>query len=174
VIGLPTCGGEKHDRGEVFRGGEFGAKDLLREFGERTMGDGHWKVNSAVVDGFGLTGSEALLAKSGFGTSKGRFQVGAGAVDLNDDVREGGSLGTNVAGVPGREASLTIEDRFDETVDASDGQMIGEGASSEGSSMVAMCMALGGSVVLLLKSGFGINSVSSWNMSFGNGGRSLS
>jgi len=122
-----------------------------------------------------LVGSVALLPRSGFETCSGGTHNGAGVVCVKDDVRDGASLGTDVAAVEGRdEATLTIDDRFEATVDTSDGYMMGDGAPGDGISTVAMCMAFDGSVLIRLNSGFGTNSVSNWKKSSGNGGSGFS
>jgi hypothetical protein len=78
-----------------------------------------------------------------------------------------------VAGVQGGDAAIlsTQEwtDDADDADDESDGQMMGDDAG-DGSSTVATCIAVGGSVMLLLNSGAGSSSNSTWNDSFGNRG----
>jgi hypothetical protein len=101
-----------------------------------------------------------LLPNSGFTRCGGGIQPRADEADVKDPVRDGGSLGTDVAAVEGRdELTLTIDDRFDERNDVSDGKMIGDNPG-DGSSTVTTLTVFGGRVVLLLNSGFGINSVS--------------
>jgi hypothetical protein len=51
---------------------------------------------------------------------------------------------------------------------------MGDGAPGGGSSIVATWMALDGSVLARLKSGFGTSSVSSWKKSSGSGGSGFS
>jgi hypothetical protein len=112
-------------------------------------------------------GSVLLLPKDGFAICEG-IHKGAVEVDVNEPVREGGSLGPNVVAVEGRdEVTLTMDDRLDEIVDASDGP-------GDGSSTVTTCTVLDGRVVLLLNSGFGINSVSMWKVWSGKHGDVLS
>jgi hypothetical protein len=118
-------------------------------------------------------GSVLLLPKDGFAICEG-IHKGAVEVDVNDPVREGGSLGPNVVAVEGRdEVTLTMDDRLDEIVDASDGRIIGD-SPGDGSSTVTTCTVLDGRVVLLLNSGFGINSVSMWKVWSGKHGDVLS
>jgi hypothetical protein len=114
-----------------------------------------------------------LLPKDGFAICEGTH-IGAEEAEVNEAVREGGSLGPNVVAVEGRdEMTLTMDDRLDEMVDASDGKMMGD-SPGDGSSTVTTCTALGGRVVLLLNSGFGTNSVSMWKGCWGRHGDVLS
>lgn len=70
--------------------------------------------------------------------------------------RDGGAVETLVAGVHGRDDVLTIDDRFDEYVEAFDGKMIGDRGC--GTSKLDMYDGMGGRDRLLLNNGLGISS----------------
>jgi hypothetical protein len=79
---------------------------------------------------------------------------------VKEPVREHDSLCANVDAVEGRdELTLTIEERFDDMIDVSDGKMIGDNPG-DGSSTVATWMFFDARDVRRLNKGFGINSVS--------------
>ena len=81
-------------------------------------------------------GKVLLLVRTGFATCGGGTHTGADDADVKEAVREGGSLCTKVDAVDGRvEITLTIDDRFDEMVDVSDGRIMGD-RPGEGSSTV--------------------------------------
>lgn len=81
-------------------------------------------------------GKVLLLVRIGFATCGGGTHTGADDADVKEAVREGDSLCTKVDAVDGRvEITLTIDDRFDEMVDVSDGRIMGD-KPGEGSSTV--------------------------------------
>jgi hypothetical protein len=78
--------------------------------------------NLAEVPEVRLVGAVALLLRNGFETCSGAIHEGVGVVRVKDDVRDGASLKIDVAAVEGRdEATLTIDERLEATVDTSDG-----------------------------------------------------
>lgn len=175
MAGGHTDVGEKHVSRDVRSGGKLGSDGPAEDPEERWTEVGLCDANRDVVLEVRFVGSVALLPSSGLDTDNRGTHEGAGELRVKDEVRDAASLGTEVAAVEGRdEATLTIDDRLDAAVEMSDGQMIGDGAPSDRSSTVAMLVAFDGNVLNRLKSGFGINSVSSWKKSSGKGGRGLS
>lgn len=122
VGGGHTGSGEKHVDGESRGGGMLGVGGPVKDFDERSPDDGNSDANLALVPPVRLLGSVALLPSIGFETCNGGTHSGICVLCVNDDVRDGPSLGTDVAAVDGRdEATLTIDDRLDATVEMSDG-----------------------------------------------------
>lgn len=175
VGGGQTGSGEKYVWGDVRGGGKPCSDGPHKNPEEEETEVGYSDATLGVVLAVRFDGSVALRFKRGFDTCSGGIHEGAGVVCVKDDVRDGPSLKTDVAAVDGRdEATLTMEDRLDATVEASDGYMIGDGAPGDEISTVATLGAFEGSDLRRLKSGFGTSSVSSRKKSSGRGGSGFS
>jgi hypothetical protein len=154
--GVQTGDGEKQ---LVRAGGNFNAGTLTEGSKEKTLEIGRCDGISSLAICFTREGRVLLLPNNGFATCGGAH-TGADEAEVNEPVREGGSLGPKVVAVDGRdELTLTIDDRFDEMVDVSDGKIMGD-KPGEGNSTVTTWTAFGRREVLLLKRGFGMSSVS--------------
>jgi hypothetical protein len=120
----------------VRAGGNFNAGTLTDGSNEKTLEIGRCDGISSLAICFTREGRVLLLPNSGFATCAGGAHTGADEAEVNEPVREGGSLGPKVVAVDGRdELTLTIDDRFDEMVDVSEGKMIGD-KPGDGSSTV--------------------------------------
>jgi hypothetical protein len=168
--GVHTGDGEKQ---LVRVGGSLRAGTLIEGSKAKTLDIGRCCTGSCLAMGFDLAGSVLLRPKVGFVRCGGGTHAGACDADVNEPVREGGSLGASVVAVEGRdEATLTIDERFDDMVDVSDARIMGD-SPGDGSSTVATWTAFAGRVVLRLNKGFGINSVSMWKGCVGRAGNAL-
>lgn len=117
-----TGAGEKHVCGDERVGGKLDSSGPKEYPGEQGADVGFSDANRDVVLETRFEGRVELRFRRGFDTCSGGIHEGAGVLCVKDDVRDGASLGTDVAAVDGRdEATLTNDDRFDATVEASDG-----------------------------------------------------
>jgi hypothetical protein len=131
--GVQTGSGEKQ---LVRAGGNFSAGTLIDGSKGNVFDKGRCDKISSLAMGVALDGSVLLLPKSGFATCGGGTHPSTEEAEVREPVREGGSLGPEVAAVLGRdEFTLMIDDRFDEMVEVSDGKMIGDNPG-DGSSTV--------------------------------------
>lgn len=131
--GVQTGSGEKQ---LVRAGGNFSAGTLIDGSNGNVLDKGRCNRISSLAMGVARDGRVLLLPKSGFARCGGGSQPRADEAEVKDPVRDGGSLGTDVAAVEGRdELTLTIDDRFDEMKDESDGKMMGDNPGA-GSSTV--------------------------------------
>jgi hypothetical protein len=117
--GVHTGAGEKQ---VVRAGANFNAGTFNEDPGGQKLDAGRDSEGRSVAGYVALVGSVLLLPKRGFSTCGGGTHAGADENEVNDPVREDDSLGADVADVEGRdELTLTIDDRFDDMIDASEG-----------------------------------------------------
>jgi hypothetical protein len=117
--GVHTGAGEKH---VVRAGGNLSAGTFNAGSKEQKPDNGRCDEGCSLAGYVALVGSVLLLPNKGFDTCGGGTHTGADENEVKDPVRDGGSLGTEVADVEGRdEETLTIDDRLDDMIDVSEG-----------------------------------------------------
>jgi hypothetical protein len=154
-------------------GGNLSAGTLIEGSKGKTPDLGRCEASFLALE-VARAGRVLLRPKSGLTRCGGGTQAEADDADVNEPVREQDSLCAKVDAVEGRdELTLTIDERFDDMIDVSDGKMMGD-SPGDGSSTVATWTFFDARDVRLLNNGLGINSVSMWKGCDGSAGSALS